>query len=222
MELRGARGRWLTEHSLRATTATLLLNPGVEPEKGRPYLRIGIAAVVLLGLLASHGCGLARRETADIATPPSKGDEGAWLKGSVDDRFAQVAKHLRGFDVAMAETGYRYVELYWAGTEGNWRYAEYQLAKIRTAIANGVERRPRRAQSARMLDGALEEVSQAVGKRDRGAFASAFGTLTATCNACHQAEGVAFMTVRVPTHPLSPVDFSSSHNGSDDPGKAAP
>ena len=40
-----------------------------------------------------------------------------WLRGSVDDRFALVSKHLRGFDMAMVEVGYRYTELYWAGRD---------------------------------------------------------------------------------------------------------
>jgi hypothetical protein len=110
----------------------------------------------------------------------------------------------------MVETGYRYVELYWAGADGNWEYAEYQLGKIRTAVANGIERRPRRAPSARMLDEPLQGVARAVQARDRGAFAPAFATLTATCNACHQAEGVAFVTVHVPAQRGSPVHFPLS------------
>jgi hypothetical protein len=31
----------------------------------------------------------------------------------VDEKFALVSKQLRGFDVAMVETGYRHTELYW-------------------------------------------------------------------------------------------------------------
>jgi hypothetical protein len=56
-------------------------------------------------------------------------DETAWPKGSVEGRFHLVAKHLRGFDMAMVETGHRYAELYWAGKDANWAYADYQLAK---------------------------------------------------------------------------------------------
>lgn len=185
----------------------------------------GLSLVALLGVVGSHGCGPARRDAAPAAVPaPASGPaggEGAWLTGDVDERFTLVAKHLRGFDVAMVETGYRYVELYWAGTDRNWSYAEYQVGKIRTAVANGVERRPRRAPSARMLDGALDLVSQAIRSRDPTAFAASFGTLTATCNACHQAEGVGFMTVRVPTQRLSPVNFSSP-NEPDDPRRTTP
>lgn len=159
-------------------------------------------AGTLMTMLVLHGCGTAGGGAATPTTPPQAirpGDDTAWLSGSVDERFARVAKHLRGLDVAMVETGYRYGELYWAGEDGNWAYAEYQLRKIQTAIANGVERRPRRAQSARMLDGAVQQVSAAIKAHDGAAFTPAFAALTNACNACHQAENVAFITVRVPT-----------------------
>jgi hypothetical protein len=110
-----------------------------------------------------------------------------------------VAAHLRGFDVAMVETQYRYGELYWAGRDRNWDYADYQLRKVETAVARGVERRPGRAASARMLEGAVGVVRQAITARDSAAFDAAFGTLTATCNACHQAERVPFIRVAPPT-----------------------
>lgn len=60
----------------------------------------------------------------------SPGGEAGWLsQGSVEERFAVVASQLRGFDVAMVEVGYRYGELYWAGRDGNWEFAAYQIEK---------------------------------------------------------------------------------------------
>jgi len=135
-------------------------------------------------------------QSASAAAPP---DDAAWLlKGSNDDRFVRAAKHFRGFDMAMVETAYRYTELYWAGKDRNWPYAEYQLKKIQTAVANGVERRPRRAASAQMLDGAVTVMKDALTKRDPAAFDTAFTTMTETCNACHQSEKVAFIRIIPP------------------------
>lgn len=147
--------------------------------------------------------------TSSSAAPPAQGtavpDDARWLlAGSSDQRFARVAKHLRGFDVAMIETGYRYSELYWAGRDRNWDYADYQLRKIEIAVANGVERRPRRAESARMLDGVVGALREAIAKHDAAAFDAAFAALTATCNACHQAERVPFIRVQAPTVRMSP------------------
>lgn len=151
-------------------------------------------------------------ETGSAAPVP---EEARWLlTGTNDERFARVAAHLRGFDVAMVETGYRYGELYWAGQDRNWDYASYQLGKIETAVARGVERRPRRAPSARMLEGAASGVRQSILARDAAAFETAFTALTATCNACHQAERVPFVHVRPPTVRVSPAGPLPSEGGS--------
>jgi hypothetical protein len=105
----------------------------------------------------------------------------------------------------MVETGYRYTELYWAGRDRNWGYAEYQLGKIETAIANGLERRPKRAASAAALEGPVDDVRKAVAESDPAAFDVAFAALTEACNACHRAEGVGFVNVRPPRERVAPV-----------------
>lgn len=142
------------------------------------------------------------RAGGEAPAPPSPD---VWLRGSVDERLAQVSRHLRGFDVAMVETGHRYGELWWAGRDRNWPYAAYQLDKIGLAIGHGLERRPKRAASARMLEGPVAALRAAIEHRDAAAFEAAFDNLTATCNACHVAEQVGFMRVAPPAHRPSPI-----------------
>jgi hypothetical protein len=170
------------------------------------------SVIPVLALVASLASACDREapspSQATSSSPAGHGGSQDWLRGTVDDRFALVSKHLRGFDMAMVEVGYRYIELYWAGRDRNWGYAEYQLRKIETAVANGVERRPARAASARMLDGAVSTVRTAIELGDGPAMDAALTTLTATCNACHQAEHVPFMTVAPPPVRLSPVQFN--------------
>jgi hypothetical protein len=105
----------------------------------------------------------------------------------------------------MVETGYRYGELHFAGQDRNWEYATYQVEKIRTAVRNGVERRPRRGPSATMLEGALAGLEDAIRAKDAARFAERFAALTAVCNACHQAERVPFMHVAPPAVRVSPL-----------------
>jgi len=156
--------------------------------------------LAFVAALAVAGCA---ERTADKTPTAQPAD--TWLRGTVDERFALVDKHLRGFDVAMVETGYRYGELYWGARDRNWDYATYQLQKIETAIANGIERRPKRAASARMVDEPIARVRVAIEQRDGAALDDAFTALTATCNACHVAEKVAFVHVAPPTERHSPV-----------------
>jgi len=101
--------------------------------------------------------------------------------------------------MAMAETGYRYNELYCAAQDENWGYAEYQVKKIRTAVENGLERRPKRAASAQtFLKVVLPAVEEAIARRDSTLLRERIGTLRSTCNTCHQAEKVEFVHVGVP------------------------
>ncbi len=137
-------------------------------------------------------------------------DRGAWLSGDVDERFALVAKHLRGLDMAMVEVGYRYTELYWASQDRNWEYAAYQLAKIEKAMANGVERRPLRAPSALMLDTAVQQVRVAITDRDEPGIDAAIETLTTTCDACHKAEQFGFITVVPPSVRATPIRITTA------------
>jgi hypothetical protein len=140
------------------------------------------------------------------ATAAAPSDAEAWLlSGTADQRFARVARQLRGFDVAMVETGYRYGELYWAGQDRNWEYAKYQVEKIRTAVKNGVERRPKRGRSAQMLESALPGIEEAIAAKDSALFAERFNVLTAVCNACHRTEQVPFVHVVPPTLRASPA-----------------
>jgi hypothetical protein len=132
--------------------------------------------------------------------PARASREGGWVAGNVDQKFDTVAKHLRGFDMAMVETGYRYTELYWAAQDDNWGYADYQIKKIRTAVENGLERRPKRAASAEtFLKVMLPAVEEALTRRDASLLREPIEALRSTCNACHQAEKVEFVRVGVPT-----------------------
>jgi hypothetical protein len=125
--------------------------------------------------------------------------EGGWLAGTPDEKFDTVAKHLRGFDMAMVETGYRYTELHWAARDRNWGYADYQLKKIRTAVENGLQRRPKRAKSAEtFLKIVLPAVEEAISRQDGALVVERLGALRATCNTCHVAENVAFIQIGEP------------------------
>jgi hypothetical protein len=147
--------------------------------------------------VAIAGCGSPPEPAAGPISAAS--GEGGWLAGTVDDRFNTVAKQLRGFDMAMVETGYRYNELYWAAQGSNWGYAEYQAGKIRTAVENGLERRPKRAKSAEtFLTIVLPAVEEAIKKHDGALLKERMVTLRSTCNTCHEAEKVEFVHVGEP------------------------
>ncbi|MGD9563116.1 MAG: hypothetical protein AB7F88_08825 [Pyrinomonadaceae bacterium] len=163
-----------------------------------PVVLIGV--VLLAGVFAA-GIGLkngwcsptpveaqadAKRPTP---TPAPSGD--SWLKGTTDEKLAQVETHLRGLDVAMAEIGYRYGELHHATKERNWEYAKYQTEKIDLALRLALERRPKRAASSQdFLNKDLPAVVQAIKSQDATVMDKAMEQLHNSCVACHRAENV--------------------------------
>ncbi len=87
-----------------------------------------------------------------------------------------------------------------------FQHAEYQTAKIRKAITQGLERRPKRAASAQgFLDNVLPRMEEAIASKDTAAFDSDFRRLTTSCNRCHEAEKVPFFYVGIPTSRRSPI-----------------
>lgn len=159
----------------------------------------GRLALALGGALCLVACD-SGTATPSAPTPPAAVTSGGptWLVGTEDARAATIERHLRGLDMAMVETAYRYTELHAAGEDRNWGYALYQAGKVRLAITNGVERRPKRAASARMIEGPLAAVEEAARAEDVSAFDAAFVQLTTACNACHEAEQVGFIHVEPP------------------------
>jgi hypothetical protein len=133
-------------------------------------------------------------------------EKNRWLRGNSHERWTAVERHLRGLDVAMMEIGYRYQELYWAGVDSNWEYADYQVKKIDLALENALERRPkRRASTGPEFVPALGEVKQAIVLKDLAEFEDAFEGMSAACNSCHAAEGVASFHVEPPSDRRSSI-----------------
>lgn len=164
-------------------------------------VRTSLAAIAVAALAACNVSVPPAPTAAREAPAPS----GSWLQGSVDERLETIADQLGGFDVTMREIDHRYGALYFAGQDRNWGHAAYQIEEMGAALALGLQRRPARAPNAAMLGPALEAVAEAVESRDAAAFEAAFGELTATCNACHRAEGVAFLHVVPPEHRRSSI-----------------
>lgn len=126
--------------------------------------------------------------------------QGDWIKGTEQEQIKIIEKQFRGFDNAMVEVGYRYQELYWAGQDENWEYAEYQIEKIKIAIENALERRPKRAKSAEhFINTILPEMKKSVQSNNISLFNKNFQSLTIHCNNCHAMENVSFFNVQVPS-----------------------
>ncbi|HIP49391.1 MAG TPA: hypothetical protein EYG92_10575 [Lutibacter sp.] len=132
--------------------------------------------------------------------------QGKWIKGSQKEQLEIIEWQFRGFDKAMVETDYRYQELYWAGKDKNWEYANYSVQKIKKAMITGFQRRPKREASAHeFLTIALPEIQKAIDLKDSIAFNLAFDKLTISCNTCHALEKMPFFIIKTPLHRHSSI-----------------
>lgn len=161
----------------------------------RKTIAVGLATLVL-AIGAAY---------AEMPKPPTAG---GWLKVlSPDKQIEAIDRQLRGFDMAMVEVGYRYSEMYFGAMEGNWDYALYTGEKLAWAMMNGFERRPKRRANGEeiFLNGAYPEVLAAIRSKDLDLFKTRFEEMSTQCNACHAAEKVPFISVGIPTRPLTPL-----------------
>ncbi len=170
--------------------------------------RLAFAAVVIalaacaISIVAWRWSSTGWLPRRQLASPSG----GEWLKGSPPEQVRTIEKQLRGLDVTMAEIGYRFTELYFAGQDGNWDYAKYQAEKIDLALRLALERRPKRAQSAQpFLEQDLPFVRQVIEAGDRARFPQAMDRLRAASMKCHTNENVPYFTVELPEHRISPV-----------------
>ncbi len=133
----------------------------------------------------------AQTEDKKAQPTPIQTNDSSWLKGTTEEKFAQIERHFRGLDVAMAEIGYRYGELHFAAKERNWEYAEYQTEKIDLTMRLALERRPKRAASSQaFLNEDIPAVMRAIESKNAAQMRRALEQFHNSCIACHRRENI--------------------------------
>ncbi|MFN2395427.1 MAG: hypothetical protein ABR597_07040 [Bacteroidales bacterium] len=139
---------------------------------------------------------------------PQESYETEWLGETKQEIVNNLEEQFQGFSRTMREVSYRYAELYWAGMDENWEYAEYQREHITEAMEQGFVRRPEREASAQQFTtAALPEIEEIINSGDKERFLGSFTRLSASCNTCHAMEEVSFMTIIIPETRHSVVSF---------------
>jgi hypothetical protein len=135
---------------------------------------IGVAT--LIGTLASHA-------QDNAATQPAAAPEESYQPSLGD---------------IMAHQQERHIKLWFAGHAGNWPLANYEIGELSDGFDD----------VGRMLGGdivkqhvgaPLDALQKAVNDKNSAAFAAAFDSLSAGCNACHRTLDHAFVVIARPT-----------------------
>lgn len=125
--------------------------------------------------------------------------QGEWIKGSAEEQLETIEEHFQGFGKAMWEVSYRYKEMYVAGMDGNWEYAEHHIEELEEAIELGLERRPKHAAAAEhFLNVALPNMEKAIEAKNKDLFEEKFEELRVSCIACHMMRDHGYIKVKTP------------------------
>jgi hypothetical protein len=112
----------------------------------------------------------------------------------------QDEPYLPSLPEIMAHQQERHIKLWFAGHAGNWPLADYEIGELSDGFDD----------VGKMLGGdivkqhvgaPLDALQKAVDGKNSAAFAAAFDSLSAGCNACHRTLDHAFIAIARPTVP---------------------
>ena len=105
----------------------------------------------------------------------------------------------------MSTTQLRHFKLAYSGKVGNWSLAGYELGLIQQSFDAAARLYPmfKSVPQAELIkqesEPPLADLRRAIDSKNRDDFVQAFARLTQACNRCHQAAGVGFIVIRIPT-----------------------
>ncbi len=108
-----------------------------------------------------------------------------------------------------------HTKLWLAGNARNWDLADYQVDELKELLEDIARRVPeyKGTPVGRMIEAAtmppIGAIETAVKARDGAKFVAAFDSLTAACNACHEAANRGFIVIQRPaTSPFPNQSFA--------------
>ena len=111
----------------------------------------------------------------------------------------------------------RHAKLWFAGEARNWGLANYEWKELQEGFTDIKRLYPTRPDSPVPIDQAIEtmttdplqQLGDAIQKKDPKAFAAAYDMLTESCNSCHQATNHGFTVLQKPrTNPFPNQNFA--------------
>ena len=106
----------------------------------------------------------------------------------------------------MLEYSFRFGTMYHAAKGGNWGLADYQLKEMREIQEVGeTTKPPRKPPLTAFESGYLDPIGKAIEAKDLNKFETAFNAGLQGCNACHAAQGFAFIKYELPNASPSPL-----------------
>ena len=149
------------------------------------------AVVAIVALIAGCSSNETNEKTETVFGTNSKG-----AKITID----QLADIQPGTAVQMKEVGDRLWVVYYAGIDGNWELAEYQIHEAESAISKLDITRPKRLELFKAFtEEDMKPLHEAVDSKDADGFKAAFDKVVKACNACHKKEDHGYILWKIPS-----------------------
>jgi hypothetical protein len=138
--------------------------------------------------------------------------ESSSTEKELDSIKQQVVKAYKpGFGEFMSSMQMHHAKLWFAGINGNWELADFELHEI-TETADAIKEYCTDRTETKMLNEylptAMNGLNQAIEQKDQSLFKERFLFLTKSCNDCHKANSFGFNVVTIPTAlPVTNQDF---------------
>lgn len=128
-----------------------------------------------------------------IAAPAAKAQDAA----KPAEQGAAPEPYQPGLGEIMALQQMRHIKLWFAGSGGNWRLADYEIGELEEGF-EAVGKMLGTDIIAQHVGAAIAALHKAIDAKDRSGFIGAFGKLNAGCNACHRALDHGFISIQTP------------------------
>jgi hypothetical protein len=102
-----------------------------------------------------------------------------------------------GLGEIMALQQMRHIKLWFAGHDGNWPLADYEIGELKEGFED-VSGLLGGDIVAQHVGGPLADLQKAIDGKNSAAFTAAFDNLSAGCNACHHTLDHAFIVIQRP------------------------
>jgi hypothetical protein len=108
-----------------------------------------------------------------------------------------------GLGEFMSSIQLHHAKLWFAGKNGNWELAEFELGEIQEALDDIQKFNRDRPEITQLpiIKFSLDSVKMAVSEKNPTAFKKRFTLLTNSCNTCHQATKHGFNVIKIPDVP---------------------
>lgn len=143
-----------------------------------------LTALAIVTVLLIAGCQTSTQKSEESGKEVS-GETKDGAKITVNE-LAEIAP---GLGLIMMEIGERYWVLNYAGVDGNWDLAAYEVKEIKEAMEVAEVTRPKRAPGLKSFEKVyLDKISESIESKNSAEFKANFDKGIKGCNDCHAKE----------------------------------